>query len=158
VVGFTTYAKQLYANSKRHWASSGVMPGHHFASMTSEYQAWICCMCISRKFCLAPSYSVTSSGYKTPFREYWNCSFHVSISCWIIKPWLLRYKYIVYRESIRSKCSGNFLSFCLMSSHHTSCDYKVLGLVLFQACLYTYSLLRGVTFEVCSTPHEQLCI
>jgi hypothetical protein len=28
------------------------------------------------------------------------------------------------------------------------CDYEVPGMLLLQACLYTYSLLRGVTFQV----------
>jgi hypothetical protein len=32
----------------------------------------------------------------------------------------------------------------------TRCDYEVPGMILLQAYLYTYSLLRGVTFEVLS--------
>jgi len=31
---------------------------------------------------------------------------------------------------------------------HMRCGYKVLGIILLQAYLYTYCLLRGVTLEV----------
>jgi len=37
----------------------------------------------------------------------------------------------------------------------TGCGYEVLGMLLLQAYLFIYSLLRGVTFEV--PPLEQLC-
>jgi hypothetical protein len=39
---------------------------------------------------------------------------------------------------------------CIMQSFtiQMRCGYEVPGMILLQACLYTYSLLRGVTFEV----------
>jgi hypothetical protein len=38
---------------------------------------------------------------------------------------------------------------CMMIIYYTRCGYEVPGMILLQAsCLYTNSLLRGVTFEV----------
>jgi hypothetical protein len=61
-------------------------------------------------------------------------------------------KLYLFNEVFKAKFCSHFLS-SLVNLQHTMCGYEVPGMILSQASYpYTYSLLRGVTFEAPPPP------
>jgi hypothetical protein len=62
--------------------------------------------------------------------------------------WLFCPVFCVNRTSVAPPVGDHITELSRFEILYMRCDYKVLGMILLRAYLYTYSLLRGVTFDV----------